>query len=234
MVNRAQDAAALVGVSERSTLGRKRKAPLKDSNVPVEICMYLLSYSNYLVKTGLIPAPIFATLANNLTGLQDALSNLERIRSTPLPFAYQAHLRMSLWLYLFFLPFQVVKNFNWMVIPGTAFASFLLLGFLEIGQEIEDPFGYDHNDLDLDGFCLSIQRELNEITVHDSPHPLDWMFTQWNQPFAPADRRSAADLVQSEDYSHTHQGVDAGVDSIKRTLLKSWKDIEHKTRNVHY
>lgn len=234
MVNRAQDAAALVGVSQRSTLGRKRKVPLQDSNVPVEICMYLLSYSNYLVKTGLIPAPIFATLANNLTGLQDALSNLERIRSTPLPFAYQAHLRMSLWLYLFFLPFQVVKNFNWIVIPGTAFASFLLLGFLEIGQEIEDPFGYDHNDLDLDGFCLSIQRELNEITVHDSPHPLDWMFTQYNQPFAPADRRSAADLVQSEDYQHTHQGVDAGVDSIKRTLLKSWKDIEHKTRNVHY
>jgi hypothetical protein len=88
--------------------------------------------------------------------------------------------------------------------------------------------------LDLDGFCLSIQRELNEITVHDSPHPLDWMFTAWNQPFAPADRRSAAELVQTDDYSHTHKNVDTGLDSVKRTLLQSWKDIEHKTRNVHY
>lgn len=235
VVNRAQDAAAFVGVAGRSSLGKKRKIPLQDSNVPVEICMYLLSYANYLNSAGLLPAPMFASLTTNIGVMQDTLSNLERIRSTPLPFAYQAHLRMSLWLYLFFLPFQIVAKFEWLVIPGTAFASFLLLGFLEIGQEIEDPFGYDHNDLDLDGFCLAIQRELTEITVHDAPHPLDYMFTVWNQPFAPSDRRSALELVQNaDDYAHTHAGVEPGMDSIKRTLLKSWKDVEHRTRNVRY
>lgn len=236
VVNRAQDAADMIGVSQRSTLGKKRKAPLQDSNVPVELCMYLLSYSNYLVTSALIAPGTFAALSTQIAAMQDALSNLERIRSTPLPFAYQAHLRMSLWLYLFFLPFQVVTKFGWLTIPGTAFASFLLLGFLEIGQEIEDPFGYDHNDLDLDGFCLQIQRELNEITVHDAPHPLDYIFTSWNQPFAPSDRRSAQELVRDgeADYTHTHEGVDTGMDSIKRTLLKSWKDVEQKTRNVVY
>lgn len=45
------------------------------------------------------------------------------------------------------MPFQVVGPMNWFTIPGTAFASFLLLGFLEIGQEIENPFNYDLNDL---------------------------------------------------------------------------------------
>lgn len=34
------------------------------------------------------------------------------------------------------LPFQIVKAFTWVTIPGTAFAAFLLLGFLEIGQEM--------------------------------------------------------------------------------------------------
>ena len=36
---------------------------------------------------------------------------------------------------------------GWITIPGTAFASFVLLGFLEIGQEIENPFDYEMNDL---------------------------------------------------------------------------------------
>ena len=42
--------------------------------------------------------PAIATgVTTNLTTLQDALCNLERVCNTPLPFAYQVHLRMSLW-----------------------------------------------------------------------------------------------------------------------------------------
>jgi len=68
------------------------------------------------------------------------------------------------------------------LVRATAFTSFLLLGFLEIGQEMyvftftqppppilkgrsENPFNYDLNDLDLDGFCLALQRDLHEITA---------------------------------------------------------------------
>ena len=29
----------------------------------------------------------------------------------------------------------------------------------------ENPFNYDLNDLDLDGFCLGLQRDLHEITA---------------------------------------------------------------------
>ena len=32
--------------------------------------------------------------------------------------------------------FQIFSSFGYFTIPGTAFASFLLLGFLEIGQEM--------------------------------------------------------------------------------------------------
>ena len=99
------------------------------------------------MRNGLVQPAIATALQANLNVLQDTLSNLERICTTPLPFAYQAHLRMSLWMYLLFLPFQIVKPMGYITIPGTAFASFLLIGFLEIGQEIENPFNYDLNDL---------------------------------------------------------------------------------------
>lgn len=204
-----------------------------ESNVPFEILLVLSNYSAYLMKYSLLQPALATGITNNITALQDTLAHLERICNTPLPFAYQAHLRMSLWLYLLFLPFQLYTPFGWITIPGTAFASFLLLGFLEIGQEIENPFNYDLNDLDLDHFCLSLQRELHEITAHHNPSPSEWVFTPGNQPFAPADRRGADELARlGHDYRHPDNKSDAGVQSIRRTLLGSWKEVDLTTRHI--
>jgi len=139
---------------------------------------------------------------------------------------------LSLWLYLLFLPFQISTAFGYVTIGATAFASFLLLGFLEIGQEIENPFNYDLNDLDLDRFCHAIQRELHLITTYTNPKPSDFIFTASNQPFAPADRRSALELIQCETAYHLHEGAEPGIPSIRRTLLKGWKDVDTFTRIV--
>jgi ion channel-forming bestrophin family protein len=215
----------------RDALGRKIKPSFTESNVPLEITIYLNSYLAFLLRNGWLQPALATGLMNNIASLQDTLSNLDRIGNTPLPFAYQAHLRMSLWLYLLVLPFQVVSTMHYLTIPGTAFASFLLLGFLEIGQEIENPFNYDENDLDLDGFCLAIQRELHEVTAHTFPDPGTFVFTAWNQPFAPADRRNAEELAQTADYQHTdHPDTEPGMATIRRTLLKNWRDVEHITR----
>jgi len=186
------------------------------------------------MRNGLLQPAIATGVTANLTVLQDTLSNLERICNTPLPFAYQAHLRMSLWLYLFFLPFQIYPAFKYITIPATAFASFLLLGFLEIGQEIENPFNYDLNDLDLDYFCLAIQRELHLITAHTSPDPGSFLFSNLNQPFAPADRRTAQELTANNTlYVAPDASSPPGFDSIRRTLVQGWKDVDTLTRKMH-
>lgn len=46
-----------------------------------------------------------------------------------------------MWIYLFFLPFQLVELFGWYSIPGTVIAAFIYLGFVAAGEEIEQPFG---------------------------------------------------------------------------------------------
>lgn len=216
---------------------RRKKLDQIESNAPMEIILVLSSYTNFLMTSNLVQPAIATGMTNNITTLQDTLSNLERIRNTPLPFAYQAHLRMSLWLYLFFLPFQIYSAFGWGTIPGTAFASFLLLGFLEIGQEIENPFNYDLNDLDLDHFCLSLQRELHEITAFTNASPHSFIFSPWNQPFAPADRRNAYDLVREHNGEYripdVHDGPAPGVPSLRRTLVDSWRTVDEVTRKNH-
>lgn len=222
-------------VDMRAVLGKKRKPKACDSNVPVEISLFLMNYATIMIRGGHIPAPVAGTFVGTINSIQDTISNLERIADTPLPFAYQAHLRISVWIYLLALPFQIVKNFGWLTIPGTCFATFLYLGFLEIGQEIENPFNYDLNDLDLDDFCFMIQRELHEITAHPTPNPSEYVFGAWNQPFAPADRRTAEELLRANEdseYTHSDHGPDSqpGSHSITRTLLKGWRDVDLSTR----
>jgi ion channel-forming bestrophin family protein len=92
----------------RGVSGRMKYPAHVDSNVPLEICLYLTSYHAWLLKKGLLTPALATGIMNNISSLQDSATNLQRIRNTPLPFAYQAHLRMSMWLYLFFLPVRPV------------------------------------------------------------------------------------------------------------------------------
>jgi len=45
------------------------------------------------------------------------------------------------------VPVTWIKDVGWGTIPAIGIAAFCLLGILEIGREIENPFGYDFNDL---------------------------------------------------------------------------------------
>jgi len=218
-------------VGTRNYLGRKKELPPIESNVPLEISLFLSSYFQMLLAQGLLQ-PAMATGFNNaMVTMQDALTNLERIRTTPIPFAYQTHLRMSVWLYLLFLPFEIYPSFTWLTIPCTTFAAFLYLGFLEIGKEIENPFNYDENDLDLDHFCLQIQRELAEITAHPAPNPWSYIFSEWNQPFAPADRRSAVEILAARQQDTEEQSEGAAINTVRQDLLRSYSEILQATHH---
>lgn len=62
----------------------------------MELSLFLNSYFAVLLKAGIPPA-VATGFSNALNSLQDSVANLERVRNTPLPFAYQAHLRMCMW-----------------------------------------------------------------------------------------------------------------------------------------
>jgi len=86
------------GDYELDSAERKRKnSQPSDSNVPFEIVMYINGYNAFLLKNGLLLPPAATSLTNTLSALHDAITGLDRIRTTPIPFAYQAHLKMSLW-----------------------------------------------------------------------------------------------------------------------------------------
>ena len=115
-------------------------------------------------RRGTISDIVMMALDQNIQLLIDYVGGCERIRKTPLPFAYAVHLRRSLVLYCGTLPFAMVDSFGWLTVLDVAFISYMLFGIEEIGVEIEGPFGHDANDLPLEDICENIHRNLYALT----------------------------------------------------------------------
>ena len=127
--------------------------------------MYISAWITDLNNRNILNVSFASPIMTCIMELQKALSDLDKLATTPIPSAYSFHLRLTVMLYLFFLPFQLQQYLHWVTIPATAIASIVYLGFLEIGNQIEMPFAYDQSDLDLDKYVLKIAHQLAQVTA---------------------------------------------------------------------
>jgi putative membrane protein len=81
----------------------------------------------------------------------------------PLPFAYAHHIKAFLVVFAATAPFALVDTMEWATPAASAILAFALFGIDEIAVEIEDPFGYDANDLPLDAVGDTIARDVGDI-----------------------------------------------------------------------
>lgn len=133
---------------------------LKSGHVPLAIARRLTELITAARDRRLIDGHQLQALDQNVQLLIDYCGACERIRSTPLPFAYAVHLRRALIVYCFSLPLALVQKYGWETVPVTLMISYVLFGIEEIGVEIEDPFGEDTNDLPLEKICETIEQNL--------------------------------------------------------------------------
>lgn len=112
------------------------------------------------VLSGYAPATVLPVIEEPVRSVIISAGGCNRIRTTPIPFAYRVHLRRALFLYAFTLPFALAGDFDWIAIPSTFALTFILFGIEEIGSSIEDPFGFDPNDLPLEQFVTIIESTI--------------------------------------------------------------------------
>ncbi|MFN6565410.1 MAG: bestrophin family protein [Nostoc sp. ChiSLP01] len=140
-------------------------------NIPLRIINWLAEYFGQLYHVQkAIPYRLFVELNRSLDQITMLFSGCERILNTPLPRPYSIHLKHLLLLYCFALPFQFVEQLHWFTVPTVGIISFALLGIEDIGVEIENPFGYDRNDLPLDKFCQELQAEIETEWINCEPN----------------------------------------------------------------
>jgi len=114
-------------------------------------------------KSGIISGEQLLVLENEIEKLSNIQGACERIRNTPIPFGYAIHLKRILLIYLITLPFGFIKSLQWWSIPLMMLVFFTMIGIELIGEEIEDPFGKDVNDLPFDELQDKIEGNIDEI-----------------------------------------------------------------------
>ena len=141
----------------------KQELLRQQNHPPLMILGWLRSSVKQQFQRGFIGDRQYVYLFELIDILNHNLGAYERILSTPVPLAYSIHLRHLIDLYCLLFPFQVVDSLQWLTIPSTCLVAFALFGIEEIGIEIQNPFGYDENDLQLDRYCETIRRNVEQI-----------------------------------------------------------------------
>ena len=132
-------------------------------HIPLAVARQVTALVERARAEGVISDIQQSQIDQNMQLLIDYLGGCERIRATPLPYAYTVHLRRALIVYCFTLPLALVDAFGWNAIPATLLLSYVMFGIEEIGVEIEDPFGMDDDDLPLEEICRNIEGNLRDI-----------------------------------------------------------------------
>lgn len=140
-----------------------------ESNPPIAILFRLGERFRDEYKAGRIHAIHMATLEESLRSLTDIQGACERIKSTPIPASYTLLIHRLVACYVFALPFGLVSTtlvFTPLVVGLVAYA---FLGLDAIGDEIEEPFGEEANDLPLSTLSRMIEVNIRQRLGDELP-----------------------------------------------------------------
>lgn len=116
-----------------------------------------------------------------LNGLTAAAASCERIHNTPIPFSYTLLLHRTAHLYCFLLPFGLVDVTAFMTPFVVAIVAYTFYGLDVLGDELEEPFGVESNDLALDSICrgieISLSHSLGDPQIPAPLKPVDYLLT---------------------------------------------------------
>ncbi|MGU3538389.1 bestrophin family protein [Methylobacterium sp. A54F] len=123
------------------------------------------------MRAGAFGEVAFATLERKVSELSAIQAACERIQSTPLPFAYTLLLYRTAWLYCLLLPFGLAAPLGWASPIAAALVAYTFFGLDALGDELEEPFGLDANDLPLDALRRAVDRIVLDALGEPLPDP---------------------------------------------------------------
>ncbi len=144
-----------------------RELVLKSQHKPVVISNIMINKIEDVWKRNLITDIQQGLLIEKIHGLVDILGKCERIKNTPIPMAYMFLLKFLINIYVVILPFSLVDEIGWLCIPLVILLYYILMSIVITAEEIEEPFGYDLNDLKMDAIAMNIKNNIDEIVTHD-------------------------------------------------------------------
>jgi putative membrane protein len=125
-----------------------------------------------LRRTGRLTDIAWQTLNERVSGLTLVLTACERIRFTPLPFAYTVLLHRTAYLFCLLLPFGLAELLGWLAPLLAAVLAYTFFGLDALGDELENPFAHVPNGLPLLAMARTVERGLLESLGEPTPEPM--------------------------------------------------------------
>ncbi|MVM38571.1 hypothetical protein GO730_15095 [Spirosoma sp. HMF3257] len=153
-----------VDFAELEETGNDELKTLPDyTHIPSRLAALLMRRFQALRQDGLVNDADLITVRLYHQALLDITGSCERIKKTPIPFSYSFFIKLFITLYVLLIPLVLVSNYGYFGILATTLAAYALIGIEMIGDEIEEPFGLDCNDLPLNQIAQTIRRNVHEI-----------------------------------------------------------------------
>jgi ion channel-forming bestrophin family protein len=132
----------------------------KERNVPYAIVCGLSARVQTAWRRGWIDPVHIIQIDRSLIELENIQGGCERIRNTPIPFLYTVLIHRIVAVYCLLMPFGIYETVKMATPFVVMFLSYAFFGLDAIGEEIEDPFGRDLNDLPLLALSTMIEADL--------------------------------------------------------------------------
>jgi ion channel-forming bestrophin family protein len=139
-------------------------------HVPNGVVAQLQLRTERLYREGIFTDAHLINLSTMLLVFLDVAGICERIKSTPIPFSYSFFIKVFILMYIFVLPFLIIDEYGYLTIPAVLAVSYILVGIEIIGEEIQNPFGVEHNNLPLNQIAQSIRLNVHELMQYYLPH----------------------------------------------------------------
>jgi ion channel-forming bestrophin family protein len=129
-------------------------------HVPLYLAQRLFNTVADWKRAGHLDQATLWILDPHLSGLLDVCGGCEKIRHTPLSPSYKALLRTGLVLNVLAEPWLTVPEIGFWGLPVFILVCFFLFGVELIDTIVEEPFGHDGDDLNLDRYCQTIRESV--------------------------------------------------------------------------
>lgn len=142
-------------------------------NVPDQMLTLMTAELAQPLREGKLDSYLYGIFEQRLYAMSGIQAACERILSTPLPFAYTLLLHRCAWMFCVLLPFGLATTLGWATPVVSVVLAYAFFGLDRIGDEMEEPFGLEPNDLPLDGLVRTIEIDLREaLGERELPPPL--------------------------------------------------------------
>jgi putative membrane protein len=105
-------------------------------------------------------------LETHVANLIDVIGGCERIANTHTPPAFAFFVKQAMLFYALMFPFGWLNTFGILIIPMMLMIVYVFLGLEILSEELEEPFNYCDNGLNLDVISRNIELNIEQIAEY--------------------------------------------------------------------